>query len=292
MRREMPTRHLIRHRLLREPGCRYARARVSVRGATGGFTMKWEATSFPNAEEMSRAAAHLVAETALSCIRAKGLFTLVLSGGSSPRMLYERLGGPVYRDAIPWDRVHFFWGDERCVPYNHPESNYGTAYETLIGKLPEQHRNINRIPGDMHPPESAAEAYEHRIMDFFIKPLDEDADIMEFCDAEGMPSFDMVLLGMGSDGHTASLFPDSEALDEQERWAVAVEHPNADPPVPRVTMTLPILNASKYILFLISGKEKRPILKAVLENPLKAAKLYPSAMINPRGRLMVYHDVW
>lgn len=208
---------------------------------------------YPNLAILSLAAADLVAAAAAEAVARRDLFIIALSGGTTPRLLYQALAGAPYRDSLPWDRTHFFWTDERCVPPNHPDSNYRLAWETLLSHLPLAGEQIHRLPGEVQPPGRGAEEFERKMRNLFAG-----RDLRG-----GFPVFDLVLLGVGLDGHTASLFPGRPALQERERWVVAEPQPGRPPFVPRLTLTLPVLNAAREVVFLVAGKDKQ----AVLERP-------------------------
>jgi 6-phosphogluconolactonase len=211
---------------------------------------------------LASAAAEFFVAQAQASIQARGRFAVALSGGSTPRQLYERLAQFDLASLVNWEAVHLFWGDERCVPPNHPDSNYRMARESLRVPVPEQ--NIHRVYGEIAP-EAAAEKYENELRSFF-------GDV---------PRFDLILLGLGDDGHTASLFPSSPTLHEQTRWAAAVAHETPPPPlVPRVTLTLPVINAARQIVFLVSGAGKAERLAEVLHAPTESHSL-PASMIRP-----------
>jgi 6-phosphogluconolactonase len=202
---------------------------------------------FADAEALSEAAAALFVRAAQRAVRNTGRFVVALSGGQTPRRTYERLACPECRDAVPWEAVHVFWGDERCVPFEDPRCNARMAYEALLRHVPIPAHQVHPIPceGD---PETAAVRYEALLRSFF---------------REAPPRFDLVFLGLGEDGHTASLFPFHPAVTEPRRWVAAV--PEADPP--RVTLTLPILNQARRVVFLVTGARKAEILRAVWEGP-------------------------
>jgi 6-phosphogluconolactonase len=203
-----------------------------------------------------------------------GRFAVALSGGSTPRALYSLLAGAEFQSQVPWDRVHFFWGDERCVPPDHPDSNYRMAFETLLSKAPVPEENIHRIEAELVP-EIAAARYEKAIRDFFSL-----AD-------SAWPAFDLVILGLGDDGHTASLFPGSEALNERHRLVVAAY--NEKLKSHRVTLTLPVLNRAANIFFLVAGASKTAILRDVLQR--ESSKNLPAQQIDPpNGRLIWFVD--
>ena len=201
-----------------------------------------------------------------AAIRARGYGTMVLSGGRTPIPLFTLLA----REAnIDWERVHLFWGDERCVPSDHPDSNFAMAHETLISRVSIPQENIHRVITQGYTPEKAAASYENQLKKFF---------------GSDMPSFDIILLGMGNDGHTASLFPGDVALDEKERWVVAVNGEKGMPSVPRVTLTLPVINNAEHVLFLVAGEDKRFVVDEIFDNR-ETSKKYPAALIQPKGEL-------
>jgi 6-phosphogluconolactonase len=220
-------------------------------------------------EELSRAAAREVLRQAQESVRGKGLFTLVLSGGSTPRSLYSLLAtDSSFRTKVPWEKIHFFWGDERTVPPGHAENNYGMALKTLLSKVSVPAENIHPIRIDLPDPGEAATDYEETLRGFFHLKVGE------------FPRFDMILLGLGADGHTASLFPGSDALSERDHLAVAdwVKTLQAH----RITLTLPVLNQAGFILFLVSGQEKAKALSLVFGEKAETANL-PARLVQPTG---------
>ena len=214
------------------------------------------------AEEASQATARFVAGLAERSSAARGRFTIALSGGSTPRRLYQILASPPYAGGTAWDRWHVFWGDERCVPPDHADSNYRMAREALIDHVPIPDDQIHRMRGEAVPRE-AAEEYEAAVRDVFQAPL---------------PSFDLILLGIGDDGHTASLFPGTGALQAKDRLVVDNWVPGLQ--AHRITFTLPLLNAAQAIVFLDSDESKAEVLRAVLE-PAPGASLPPAALVQP-----------
>jgi 6-phosphogluconolactonase len=192
--------------------------------------MRPEIYHYSDIKEMGQAAAELMSQLAAECINKRGIFTVALSGGSTPRTLYELLAQAPYLNTMPWAHVYLFWGDERYVPADHPDSNFAMASRSLIKHVPIPKQNVHRILTEHFLPEEAAEVYENTLRDLFqsFASLSED----------GLPVFDLILLGLGKDGHTASLFPDSPVLEEQERWVVATPIPNLTPQVRRITMHL------------------------------------------------------
>ncbi|MER3473187.1 MAG: 6-phosphogluconolactonase [Armatimonadota bacterium] len=207
-----------------------------------------------------RAVADAIAERAQDILRRQARFTMVLSGGNTPRALYALLAN-AYRHRIDWNRVHFFWGDERYVPLDHPASNYRMAREVLIDPLEIPRANVHPMPVDEAEPRRTAQRYEEHLRETF----------------GGMPRFDLILLGMGSDGHTASLFPNTPALAERERWVAVGEAPTE--PRIRLTLTLPVLNAGRCVYFLVTGADKAEMVrKVLLENaPVPAGLVRPEA---------------
>ncbi|NLO73559.1 MAG: 6-phosphogluconolactonase [candidate division WS1 bacterium] len=224
----------------------------------------------PNLTELSRGAATLVVKRARQCVAERGLFTLVLSGGKTPLGLYEMLGQPPYLSQMPWAETHLFWGDERCVPPDSPHSNFGAAQATMLVKAPLPPENIHRMQGELPPPQGA-EAYQVELQQFFGATSD--------C----FPPFDLVLLGMGANGHTASLFPGSPLLEETQRWVVFTP-PGGEPPLSRLTLSFPVINQAREVLFLVSGENKREAVRAILASPDNATHL-PAARVHPQEHL-------
>jgi 6-phosphogluconolactonase len=177
-----------------------------------------------------------------------------LTGGSSPQGLYRLLAAEPWRSEVPWDRVHWFMGDDRFVAENDPLSNMGAACAAFLSHVGVPRQNIHPIATDAADPDKAAKLYETELKAFY------GADRLD----PARPLFDLVLMGLGSDGHTASLFPHSPALDEKERWVVGVAKAGMEPYVPRVTLTFPALASSREMLFLVDGAAKRKILSRVL----------------------------
>jgi len=226
-----------------------------------------------NTDVLALQAARYLTELSRESIRSSGRFTLALSGGSTSKGLYERLAEAEFSKKLDWNSIHIFWGDERCVPPDHPESNYRMALTSLIDHVPVPPQNIYRIRGEMEPQE-AATAYEKKLKTFFF---------FGHAECPGVPGFDLILLGMGGDGHTASLFPRAAALHEEGRWVVAhhVEKLRSW----RVTLTPRVINAAYNVLFLVSGRDKARCLKEVLQGPHRPDEL-PAQIIRPEsGRL-------
>jgi 6-phosphogluconolactonase len=205
----------------------------------------------PDAKALAKAAADRI----MARIAANGdRMAICLTGGSSPKQLYQLLATDAYRSRIPWDRVHWFIGDERFVPADDPLNNMGMARRIFLD-LCAPVANIHPIPTDTVNPEEAARSYESELKSFY------GANELE----SGRPLFDVVLMGVGPDGHTASLFPNYPALEETERWVVGVPKAHVEPFVPRVTLTLPALGSCREMLFEVSGSDKRAILTRVLD---------------------------
>jgi 6-phosphogluconolactonase len=225
----------------------------------------------PDAVALAHAATQEVLRAAAEAVDARGQCCLALSGGHTPELLY-RLWSAEYREQFPWNHLHIFFGDERYVPPDDSQSNYGMAREALLDHIPIPPSNVHAIPTDSPHPDGDAAEYE--------------VTLREYLPAEG-PALDILLLGVGGEGHTASLFPGSPALDESRRWVVS----SIVPPVPhqRITLTLPLLNRSSSALFMLSGSGKREILQKMRTHP-DAANHFPAAMIRPLRQLIWFLD--
>ncbi len=222
-----------------------------------------EVRVLPDLLAVATEAAGEVVRRATEAVAARGAFALALAGGNTPRALYALLADPAreYLGRLPWGRTHLFFGDERHVPPDHPDSNYRMTREALLSKVPVPADQVHRIRAELEAQRAAAE-YEHELRGFFGRD----------------PAFDLVLLGMGADGHTASLFPGTAALQERERWTAAnwVENLGAH----RITLTLPVFDRARAVVFLVSGGDKAAALARVLsvpagEEPLPAARVRP-----------------
>ncbi len=218
-----------------------------------------------NPTQLSDAGATLFAQSAEHAVERKGFFTVALSGGSTPRGMHRRLAEEPFRSNIPWHQTHIFWVDERCVPVENPASNYGAARKDFIDRLPIFEKNIHPMPVHLAPDEGAIH-YRKEITDFFTSGSNK------------IPVFDLILLGIGTDGHTASLFPGTSALHEQKQLIIMVK--DGMPKVNRLTMTYPILNQAREVVFLASGKGKADIIQAILENKQRGL---PALGIRPRS---------
>jgi 6-phosphogluconolactonase len=222
-------------------------------------------------QELFAAAAEEVMRSAKEAVEKRGRFTIALSGGSTPKSLYNLLATNA-RTTLPWDRMFFFFGDERHVPPTDPESNYRMADEAMLSKIPVAAGNVFRVPAENPDAAAVAEAYERTLKKFFT------------LESGQFPRFDLILLGMGPDGHTASLFPGTAGLQEKSKLVIAnwVEKLKTS----RITLTLPVLNAAGCVAFLVSGTDKAPALKAVLEGDAPGEQ-YPSKLVRPTdGKLL------
>ena len=239
--------------------------------------MKPDVIYFESLTQLSHAAAGFLSEEIQLCVREKNICSLVLTGGRTPVLLYEFLARPPFSDLIPWEKVHIFWGDERWVPATAPDSNFNMAEAALLSRVAIPAENIHRIPTELDSPAAAADAYEKTIHNFYTA-------FSATTPSNGLPGFDLVLLGMGQDGHIASLFPNDPLLSEQDRLVAAVDTPKGSPPVPRITLTLPSINKTSCVFFLTTGSEKQKILDAIEKDKEKASLRYPAALIRPEGR--------
>ena len=218
---------------------------------------------FDTPEQLAWAAAERFVDCEYPFHGELGRFSVALAGGTTPKRVYELLATERFRDRVEWPHVDLFFGDERAVPPDHPDSNYGMAYKTLISKVPIPAINLRRMMGEGNPSESAR-LYENELRIFFAG--------LEW------PRFDLVLLGMGQDGHTASLFPGSEALNEKSKWVVAARSEQSDQK--RISLTLPVFNHAAHIMFLVTGKEKAQRLSEVL-HPKPGTDPVPAQMVKP-----------
>lgn len=213
-----------------------------------------------------------------------GHCTIALPGGKTPITLFQTLSRPPFSTSVCWSKVFFFFGDERFVPLNHPDSNFGMAKKNLLAQLPIADDHIFRMPAEIRPYAAAARHYQQTMAKVFGALTSRK---QPYADAE-YPAFDLVLLGMGTDGHTASLFPGHQALNRKD-WVVEVvevEVAQALPPVPRLTLTLPVINNADTALFLVSGAQKIRLAESFLSDPSKSR--LPAALVRPRQRLLWY----
>lgn len=224
-------------------------------------------------EALAYAACELVTAAAAISIGRRGFFRIALAGGSTPRPVYELLATD---PDIDWARWQIFWSDERTVPLDHPQSNYGMVKDALLSKIPCRPAMVMRMMGEVDPDASAT--YYEEIVRALVPPNPGLA-------TGSLPRFDLILLGMGSDGHTASLFPHTEALHEKKRLVVANRIPQLD--TTRLTFTAPLINASRRVFFLVSGEDKAAALRAVHQGPHQPDE-YPSQLIHPVAGNLVW----
>lgn len=238
------------------------------------YRTKSQIRIFENSEKLAAALAESFGTAVNQATRANRDFFVALSGGSTPALLFQKLASAPYRENIAWQNIHFFWGDERCVPSDHPESNYGMTRKNLLDHIAILDENIHRIFGE-NPPEDEAKRYASEIKRWL--PLTQ----------TGWPEFDWIMLGLGEDGHTASIFPGSAVMEDRDNiYAVAI-HPATGQQ--RITLTLPAINQARRISFLVTGENKAKIVAKVLSKnePL------PAALVQPiHGILEWYLDVY
>jgi 6-phosphogluconolactonase len=220
--------------------------------------------TFPDIYKLSRAAAEFFVSQSQFAIRDNGRFTVALSGGSTPETFYALLATEAYNVRVEWDKVFIFWGDERCVPPDHTDSNFRMACYALLDQVPIPAENIFRVRGEDKPNKAASE-YDGLIRDFF------GADDLP-------PRFDLVLLGLGADGHTASLFPNADALHVTDAWAVPTFIDEQR--IWRITLTLPAINAAQFVMFLVNGSSKAEIVEQILGDTSQGDAL-PAQRIAP-----------
>lgn len=232
---------------------------------------------FADGEQMCGAAAEALVDWAVEAVKSRGRFTAALSGGSTPKRLYELLAEPPFRERVEWEKVELFWGDERAVPPDHREANFRVAHEALLAKLELPARQIHRMRTEEEDRDTVARDYQNEIARVFgVSP------------AGAPPCFDLVLLGLGADGHTASLFPHTQALKETSRWVVACFVPQIG--AERISLTPRIINRASHVLFLVAGEEKAQALAEVLEGTYDPERL-PAQLIQPSaGRLVWFVD--
>lgn len=239
--------------------------------------MNQEVDDVVNIAGLCRRAAELILAAGREAIRQRGRFTLVLTGGRTVQNLYKHLAGsgagPELQEIL--GQTDFFLGDERWVAEDHPDSNGGMAHRLLLGPLGIGDSRIFLIPTGFASPEDGAAGYEKILHRFFASELAGGAKL---------PEFDLVLLGMGSDGHVASLFPGTEALREKEHWVTTSFPPYLTPAVERITMTLPVLNRAREVLIMVTGSEKQIIVREIMAEPQAAAKRYPAGLVKSAGR--------
>ncbi|MBI1277120.1 MAG: 6-phosphogluconolactonase [Anaerolineaceae bacterium] len=223
----------------------------------------------PDVAALARTAANTIQALSQRAISQSGRFTIALSGGSTPKTLFQLLASD-YKEAVDWENVYVFWGDERCVPPDDADSNFRMARETLLDYVPISEANIFRIKGELPPSDGAAQ-YELTLRGVFKDQL---------------PRLDLILLGMGDDGHTASLFPGTDALNERQKWVIP-NHVLTAKQTWRITFTLPVINNAANVMFLVAGTGKAETLKRVLKGEYKPTEL-PSQLIKPTDGTLVW----
>ena len=221
-----------------------------------------------DAEELARRAAEHIASSAAAAVAERGAFAIALSGGDTPVSTYTLLGSDL-ADAVPWAGVHVFWGDERCIPLDRPDNHFTLATELMLSRVPIPPENVHRARGETSDPTAAAVEYENELRSFFAPPDGE------------LPCFDLILLGMGEDGHVASLFPGSVGWSERRRWVVDHHVIKRGERVRRLTLTMPVLTAAREVMVLVSGDLKADMLAAVLagETDVPACELNTQAPV-------------
>ena len=236
------------------------------------MTSSVEIRTLTTPQELFAAAAEVVVGAATDAVAQRGRFTIALSGGSTPKSLFNLLATNA-RTVLPWERMFFFWGDERHVPPTDPDSNYRMAEETMLSKVPVPPGNVFRMAAENPDAAAVAEEYEKTLRKFFALEPGQ------------VPVFDLILLGMGPDGHTASLFPGTAGLQEKSRLVIAnwVEKMKTS----RLTFTLPVLNAARCVTFLVSGTDKAAVLRTVLEGDVPAEQ-YPAKLVRPTDGKLIW----
>lgn len=236
------------------------------------MTSSVEIRTLTTPQELFAAAAEVVVGAATDAVAQRGRFTIALSGGSTPKSLFNLLATNA-RTVLPWERMFFFWGDERHVPPTDPDSNYRMAEETMLSKVPVPPGNVFRMAAENPDAAAVAEDYEKTLRKFFALEPGQ------------VPVFDLILLGMGPDGHTASLFPGTAGLQEKSRLVIAnwVEKMKTS----RLTFTLPVLNAARCVTFLVSGTDKAAVLRTVLEGDVPAEQ-YPAKLVRPTDGKLIW----
>ncbi|MDX6711265.1 MAG: 6-phosphogluconolactonase [Blastocatellia bacterium] len=223
---------------------------------------------------LAREAAVEFTDLALKAVAERGVFAVALSGGSTPKVMYSLLADDVeFSSRLSWDRMHFFWGDERYVPSDNPESNFRMVHEALLSKVPVPVENVHRVKTELGAAADVAEDYQRVLEAYFGKK------------ENGIPRFDLVLLGMGPDGHTASLFPGTTALAETERLVVAnwVEKFQTY----RITITLPVINNAAHVMFIVGGPDKAEMLRKVIGNQSESTA-FPSQLVQPHDGELIW----
>jgi len=253
------------------------RTTARVRKTGGAERRSYRLLVLADQTALAKEAAERCARIAEEAIARAGRFTIALSGGSTPKLLYSLLATEPYSTSLPWQQTHVFWGDERAVPPGDHDSNFGMAKATLLDRVAIPGYRVHRMQAERDDLDLVAREYEGEIARSFGVPPGAEP-----------PAFDLILLGLGPDGHTASLFPHTEAVRERARWVVRNHVPTLK--TDRVTLTTPILNQASTVIFLVAGAEKAPALQAVLEGPADPDRL-PAQLIQPTsGRLIWLAD--
>ena len=237
-----------------------------------------------NPEAIAEAAASYVHKLYEDAVARKGIFTLVLSGGKTPEALHKKLASVDFKDRFSWDKVHIFIGDERYVPMSHPESNFGMAQRTLLSHIPIPEENLFPVPTETDTVAEAAKQYEDMLRAYFSKHGST-------IGSPPMPVFDLILLGLGKDGHAASLFLDRFIDPKGESWVESVTIPPSYPTRERITLTLPVLNSAVHVAFLVSGESKKETLIAVLHGAEQGKEIYAAQLVKPRTDIMWFSDI-
>lgn len=233
-------------------------------------------TVFEDRDLLTRAAADLIVDVASAAVSERGRFTLALSGGGTPEPVYRMLASEPYRSKVDWSAGHFFWGDERCVPPTDPESNFGQAKRLLLDNLETPAAQIHRIKGELTADEAAAD-YRRLLADFAGE-------------GSAWPALDLALMGLGADGHTASLFPGPPAAGEDRLAAIATTADYEGRPAQRVSLTPPVFNSARHVLFLVAGAQKAEAAAALLDPDADPVR-WPATRLKPvAGRLHYYLD--
>ena len=235
-------------------------------------------------EDIGRSAASYIHSIYKTKVTEKGQFNLVLSGGKTPEVLYRTLASPEFINRIQWNRVRVFWGDERFVPKSDPESNFSMAHRTLLAKVSLPEENIYPIPTETDTAVEAADTYENTLRTFF-------QNTGSITGSPPMPVFDLILLGLGKDGHTASLFPGNSINPQGSRWVEAVDAPPSYLTRERITLTLPVLKSAAYIVFLVSGSDKKETLVRVLKGRTRNEEPLPAQLVQNVSDIVWFTDI-
>ncbi|MFW6180466.1 MAG: 6-phosphogluconolactonase [Spirochaetota bacterium] len=237
------------------------------------------------ADELAATAAAYIASLALDAVSLRGRCTIVLAGGSTPEKTYRSLSSEKISEKIPWEQVHLFWGDERFVHLTDRHSNYRMADEALLSRVPVPVENVHPVPVGSETPEQAARKYEQTLRGLFL------GDDLRAVRDRTYPVFDLVILGVGADGHTASLYEVSSIDQEERRWVISTRGPDTHPVRERVSLSLPVINSARSVLFLVSGEEKREALQRMVSRADGSIPVAPAQMVQPARSLVLMTDV-